>query len=716
MALDQEVVPCDGLRCVHVLVKQGKLKSLSFAEKRDIISAPKPTPDLCISQSSQRHKRKFSRAVYKTHWIVGCSHTNKMYCWCCIFFSNDINVWNSSGYEDLNNLSGAIKRHTNSGKHLSAVIAFSNFGKLRIEAPLSRQLSEDISKHNMRVDNNRSVFQRLVDIVCHLAQQELPFKGNDESNTSLNRGNVLELVSLLSKYDCVLEKHVQSDQPSSSYLSYKIQNDIIQSVADVIRARIENEVKKTKFVSVIIEETPDVSHREQLCLILRYFGENDIHDRFMRYVNVSLSRTADVISNIILELLKKHDCTEKLVAQSYDGASVMSGIRNEVQQKVKEVCPEATYIWCDAHDLALVLSKSCYRISEISSFFSALQSISIFFSRSTKRAAFYDTHCSKKMPNAPATRWTCMSQLVNTVFDQKDNLVTVFSEICDHPEDWDGDTILAAGNFETLMNSFNFNFFLNTFHHIFEKSDSLYNIVQKSEVNVYYCSNKIKEFQTWLRVDFQSEFGQIYDNTLQNHAAPRMRRNISCAQTEYKRLFVEIIDKIHSEVEERYSEIIKLKFFQLVNNKKFENYNSNFPSEALDSLFETYPNFFDRQTLKNQLACLYSSDVLRNCNVFELIDFINQNNLEEAFPQLLKLANLVVTIPATSASAERAFSSLKRIHTYLRNTQGQERVSDLSTIAIEKQLLVDLKRSPTFYCDVIDCFLKKDRRFELVYK
>lgn len=71
-----------------------------------------------------------------------------------------------------------------------------------------------------------------------------------------------------------------------------------------------------------------------------------------------------------------------------------------------------------------------------------------------------------------------------------------------------------------------------------------------------------------------------------------------------------------------------------------------------------------------------------------------------------------MTIPASSYSAERAFSSLKRIHTYLRNTQGQERLSELSLIAIEKQLLVVLKRSPTFYADVIKSFLQKYRRFE----
>jgi hypothetical protein len=92
---EEEVVPCDcdNFKCVQVLLGEGKVKSLNFSQKKLLISSPKPTPDLCISQSSKSHKRQFNRSVYKTHWIVGCSHTNKLYCWNCIFFSNDKNVW-----------------------------------------------------------------------------------------------------------------------------------------------------------------------------------------------------------------------------------------------------------------------------------------------------------------------------------------------------------------------------------------------------------------------------------------------------------------------------------------------------------------------------------------------------------------------------------------------------------------------------------------------
>ncbi|XP_046864060.1 uncharacterized protein LOC124457977 [Xenia sp. Carnegie-2017] len=46
-------------------------------------------------------------------------------------------------------------------------------------------------------------------------------------------------------------------------------------------------------------------------------------------------------------------------------------------------------------------------------------------------------------------------------------------------------------------------------------------------------------------------------------------------------------------------------------------------------------------------------------------------------------------MPSTSSSAERSFSALKRIKTYLRSTQGQERLSAFTTISIEMEMLFD---------------------------
>lgn len=90
---------------------------------------------------------------------------------------------------------------------------------------------------------------------------------------------------------------------------------------------------------------------------------------------------------------------------------------------------------------------------------------------------------------------------------------------------------------------------------------------------------------------------------------------------------------------------------------------------------------------------------------------------KDIYPQVTKLCQLVLTIPSTTASSERSMSTLKRIKTFLRNTMTNEQLSSLSSLAIEKNLLGDMAKDPTFIDSVIDEFAKKkDHKIELVYK
>ena len=50
------------------------------------------------------------------------------------------------------------------------------------------------------------------------------------------------------------------------------------------------------------------------------------------------------------------------------------------------------------------------------------------------------------------------------------------------------------------------------------------------------------------------------------------------------------------------------------------------------------------------------------------------------------LFDIYLAIPVTSASAERAFSTLKRIKNWMRNIMRQERPSNLAILNIEKEL------------------------------
>jgi len=57
------------------------------------------------------------------------------------------------------------------------------------------------------------------------------------------------------------------------------------------------------------------------------------------------------------------------------------------------------------------------------------------------------------------------------------------------------------------------------------------------------------------------------------------------------------------------------------------------------------------------------------------------SRVPHGFSELLKVIDLVLTLPVTSVENERFFSCMKRVKTYLRNRCGDERLSDLLVIA-----------------------------------
>ena len=58
--------------------------------------------------------------------------------------------------------------------------------------------------------------------------------------------------------------------------------------------------------------------------------------------------------------------------------------------------------------------------------------------------------------------------------------------------------------------------------------------------------------------------------------------------------------------------------------------------------------------------------------------------LKTAFPTVIKLLQLAMTISVTSAKCERTFSTLKRVKSYLRSTMTEERLANLAILSIER--------------------------------
>ena len=73
------------------------------------------------------------------------------------------------------------------------------------------------------------------------------------------------------------------------------------------------------------------------------------------------------------------------------------------------------------------------------------------------------------------------------------------------------------------------------------------------------------------------------------------------------------------------------------------------------------------------------------------INVLNYIKRLASFPNACIAFKILLTIHVTVASAERSFSKLKLIKSYLRSTMSEERLNGLAILSIEKGMLAELE-------------------------
>lgn len=96
----------------------------SESEKREILQY-RPTHKIeinCPEKNATQKRtccRTFQLSWYESHkWFCGSRCTNRLYCWPCLLLGNVKNVWNTTGYFDLKNISRSTKLHNDSKEHI----------------------------------------------------------------------------------------------------------------------------------------------------------------------------------------------------------------------------------------------------------------------------------------------------------------------------------------------------------------------------------------------------------------------------------------------------------------------------------------------------------------------------------------------------------------------------------------------------------------------
>ena len=295
-----------------------------------------------------------------------------------LFSKNSNNPWNSTGIGNLKTLYKAIEKHDISKDHTLSSLKYKVFGRQNIQTSLDSAHRIGIIKHNETVKENRDIIKRLIDMTIFLITQELAFRGHNEKVDSQNQGNFRELAEFLSVYDSKFNEFLRESSVFTG-MSKNIQNDLIDSINYVVSKHIESEIQNSVCFSWQVDETTDISCHSQLSVIFRYTYEGNIKEHFMGFYDVSKGRSAVDLFNLLNDQFAKFNFKEKLVGQTYDGASVMSGDLNGLQSQVKNIAPQALFTHCYGHRLNLVLQDAVGNVQECKIFFATLSGISSFF-------------------------------------------------------------------------------------------------------------------------------------------------------------------------------------------------------------------------------------------------------------------------------------------------------------------------------------------------
>ena len=209
-----------------------------------------------------------------------------------------------------------------------------------------------------------------------------------------------------------------------------------------------------------------------------------------------------------------------------------------------------------------------------------------------------------------------------------------------------------------------------SFHKIYEKAKAL---CDQNDINLVAIHRARRA--TTVPARFQNCF---IDTTLGH------RQTVSTSSDYFNHIYLPLIDSMLTELNDRFSaktlSLIKSISTVYPESENFLN------TEAIDDFCVHIA--IDATELRNEFAVIKS--MLRSKKVNDIIHFVNElKGLYDAFPQTVKMIKSAITMPISQVSCERSFSKMKIIKNYLRSSMSDQRLSDLTILAIERDIEIN---------------------------
>jgi hypothetical protein len=195
----------------------------------------------------------------------------------------------NEGFNDWSHVNTRLNDHETSADHITNMVTWYDM-RLRFD---SNQTIDNVAQRELEKEKEhwKKVLLKIIMIVKFLTKHNLAFRGTNCKLYQDSNGNFLGLVEMVAEFDPVIQEHVEritNDDIHIHYLGPNIQNELINLLAIAIRSEIIKKIKESKCFAVILDCTPDISHQEQMSLIIRYVDTSSdcIEESFLGFLDI----------------------------------------------------------------------------------------------------------------------------------------------------------------------------------------------------------------------------------------------------------------------------------------------------------------------------------------------------------------------------------------------------------------------------------------------